>query len=87
MTLPYERTRAIVETEKFLKELSRDSGLPQELRTHAKALLRPYPSAAQVFSLGRLEEALMEDGPDADECRRRVIALHFQLLSSTTEYS
>lgn len=87
MTLPYERTRAIVETEKFLKELSRDSGLPQELRTHAKALLRHYPSAAQVFSLGRLEEALMEDGPDADECRRRVIALHFQLLSSTTEYS
>jgi len=87
LTLPYERTRAIVETEKFLKELSRDSGLPQELRTHAKALLRHYPSAAQVFSLGRLEEALMEDGPDADECRRRVIALHFQLLSSTTEYS
>ena len=39
------------------------------------------------LAVGRLEEALMEDGPDADECRRRVIALHFQLLSSTTEYS
>ncbi|MAD01943.1 BPSL0761 family protein [Halopseudomonas pachastrellae] len=87
MTLPHERTRAIVETEKFLKELSRDSGLPHELRAHAKALLRHYPSASQVFALGRLEEALMEDGPDTDEYRRRVIALHFQLLSSTTEYS
>jgi hypothetical protein len=87
LTLPYERTRAIVETEKFLKELSRDSGLPQELRAHAKALLRHYPSAAQVLSLGRLEEALMDDSPETEDYRRRVIAVHFQLLSSTTEYS
>ncbi|MAX71954.1 MAG: hypothetical protein CMC76_12790 [Flavobacteriaceae bacterium] len=83
MTLPYERTRAIVETEKFLKELSRDSGLPQELRTHAKALLRHYPSAAQVFSLGRLEEALMEDGPDAD-CSGQLIPDTVLSFSSAT---
>ena len=76
MTLPYERTRAIVETEKFLKELSRDSGLPQELRTHAKALLRHYPSAAQEntgISRGRGAEKYCPGGGafrrlDADFC-------------------
>ncbi|MFU5473742.1 BPSL0761 family protein, partial [Pseudomonas aeruginosa] len=52
MTLPYERTRAIVKTEEFLRELSRHSGLPQDIRSYAKSLLRHYPSADQIFSLG-----------------------------------
>lgn len=84
MTLPYERTRAIVKTEEFLRELSRDEDLPQEIRSSAKSLLRHYPSAAQVFSLGRLEECLVNEAPE-DEYRRRVIAFHQPLLCSSLE--
>ena len=84
MTLPYERTRAIVKTEEFLRELSRDAGLPQDIRSYAKSLLRHYPSSSEVFSLGRLEECLASDADD-DEYRRRVIAYHQPLLCSSLE--
>lgn len=84
MTLPYERTRAIIKTEEFLRELSRNVGLPQDIRSHAKSLLRHYPSADQIFSLGRLEECLINEALE-DEYRRRVIAFHQQLLCSSLE--
>ncbi|EPQ8820816.1 BPSL0761 family protein [Pseudomonas aeruginosa] len=84
MTLPYERTRAIVKTEEFLRELSRDANLPQDIRSYAKSLLRHYPSAAEVLSLGRLEECLVSDAHD-DEYQRRVIAFHQPLLCSSLE--
>jgi len=45
---------------------------------------RPTPSADQIFSLGRLEECLVSDGPE-DEYRRRVIAFHQPLLCSSLE--
>lgn len=85
MTLPYERTRAIVKTEEFLRELSRHTGLPQDIRSYAKSLLRHYPSADQIYSLGRLEECLVGDAPD-DVYRRRVIALHWPLFSSSLDF-
>ncbi len=84
MTLPYERTRAIIKTEEFLRELSRDRAMPEEIRYHAKSLLRHYPSADQVFSLGRFEETVCNDTSN-EELRRRVVALHEPLLSSTLE--
>lgn len=84
MTLPHERTRAIVKTEEFLRELSRDPSLSPEIRNHAKNLLRHYPSADQVLSIGRLEECLESDAFE-DEYRRRVIAIHQPLLSSSLE--
>jgi len=84
LTLPYEITRAIVKTEEFLRELSRDADLPQDIRSYAKSLLRHYPSSAEVFSLGRLEECLASDADD-DEYRRRVIAYHRPLLCSSLE--
>ena len=86
MTLPYERTRAIVKTEEFLRELSRHTGLPQDIRSYAKSLLRHYPSAEQVFSLGRLEECLVNDAQD-DEYRQRVIAFHQPLFSSSLNFT
>lgn len=86
MTLPYERTRAIVKTEEFLRELSRHSGLPQDIRSYAKSLLRHYPSADQILSLGRLEECLVSDASD-DEYRRRVIAFHQPLFSSSLDFT
>lgn len=84
LTLPNERTRALVKTEEFLRELSRDQQLPRDVRSSAKSLLRHYPSAAQVFSLGRLEECLVNEAPE-DEYRRRVIAFHEPLLCSSLE--
>lgn len=84
LTLPRERTRSVIKTEEFLRELSRNTELPQDIRSYAKSLLRHYPSADQIFSLGRLEECLVSDAPD-DEYRRRVIAFHQPLFSSSLE--
>jgi hypothetical protein len=47
MTLPDERYRAVVQTEKFLKSLcfsSETKRVPLAVRQQARALLRHYPS-------------------------------------------
>lgn len=86
MTLPSERTRSVIKTEEFLRELSRNNELPQDIRSYAKSLLRHYPSADQIFSLGHLEKCLMGDAPN-DECRRLVLALHQPLFSSSLDFT
>jgi hypothetical protein len=46
MTIPFERARAIRQTEKFLKELmdsEKTPGVPKNIRDQAKHLLRHYP--------------------------------------------
>ena len=51
MTIPYERTRAILETKQFLRELvnPRDTPrLPKPLREMARQLLRHYPGLAEI---------------------------------------
>lgn len=58
MTLPYERSRAVILTRTFLQELSRDHSLPEDLRGHAKGLLRHYPDDKDIFHLARLERAV-----------------------------
>ena len=80
MTLPHERTRSVIKTEAFLRELARNTELPQDIRSYAKSLLRHYPSADQILSFGRLEECLVIDASD-DEYLRRVIAFHQPLFS------
>jgi len=86
LTLPYERTRTVIKVEAFLRELSRNKELPDDIRSYAKSLLRHYPSADQIISLGRLEECLVGDDQD-DEYRRRVIAFHQPLFSSTLDFT
>lgn len=47
MTLPDERYRAVIQTEKFLQALSHSSEtkrIPLQIRQQARALLRHYPS-------------------------------------------
>jgi hypothetical protein len=45
MTLPDERYRAVALTRKFLEDIiSYRSGLGDEIKQHAKSLLRHYPS-------------------------------------------
>ncbi|RMN76418.1 hypothetical protein ALQ53_200073 [Pseudomonas cannabina] len=57
MTMPNERTRAVIQTGEFLLELSRDSSLPERIRRDAKFLLRHYPNPFQIMLAGRIEEA------------------------------
>ena len=51
MTIPYERTRALIETKSFLLKLvdaERLPYVPEEVRQHAEYLLRHYPSYADI---------------------------------------
>jgi hypothetical protein len=56
MTMPDERTRAVIQTREFLVELYRDKFLPEKMRRDAKFLLRHYPSKADMVLAARLEE-------------------------------
>ena len=56
MTMPGERTRAIIHTREFLVSLSRDQALPEAERNEARRLLRHYPTAEEVLLAGKLEE-------------------------------
>ena len=54
MTLPNERTRAIIQTEAFLIELSKDKSICDEKRQEARRLLRHYPSRKEMLLAGQL---------------------------------
>ncbi|KTG24730.1 hypothetical protein AWR38_22790 [Idiomarina sp. WRN-38] len=58
MTLPNERTRAIIQTEAFLIELSKDKSICDEKRQEARRLLRHYPSRKEMLLAGQVEEKL-----------------------------
>lgn len=84
MTLPYERTRSLVQTADFLRQLSRNQEIPDSLRNEAKRLLRHYPDADLVLGLGKFEEILAATAPE-DPKREIVIQLHSVILSSSTK--
>jgi hypothetical protein len=51
MTMPDERTRALLLTERFLTDLinpSKTAKVPKNIREHARMLLRHYPSSHDV---------------------------------------
>lgn len=52
-----ERTRSVVQTWEFLRDLSRNESLPESIRIQAKSLLRHYPEPAAIWLTGRAEEA------------------------------
>lgn len=61
MTMTDERTRSVVHTEAFLRNLARDPSLPPSIRERAKGLLRHYPSQDQIWQAGRLEALRREE--------------------------
>ena len=67
MTTPRERTRALLQTKEFLRELiasDKTPGIPEEIRRQAKILLRHYPS---LVHLELASKALREQyGPARD---------------------
>jgi hypothetical protein len=51
VTIPYERTRALVHTLRFLQELQdphATPGVPPDIRERARALERHYPTLAAI---------------------------------------
>lgn len=57
---PSEHTRAIIQTHKFLAELSQSRHLPEGVRVEAKRLLRHYPSEREILEAARVEQHLSE---------------------------
>ena len=60
MTMPSERTRAVIHAREFLQELSQDVSLPEHIRRQARHLLRHYPSRREMPLAGQVEERLTE---------------------------
>lgn len=59
MTLPYERTRAVVQTEEFLKNLinpKKTPRVPKEIRKQAYFLLRHYPNQIDMEIISKRED-------------------------------
>jgi hypothetical protein len=48
VTTPYERTRAVMDTRDFLRELQCNAAVRTELREQARKLLRHYPTPANI---------------------------------------
>lgn len=60
MTMPNERTRALIQTRDFLVELSQDAALPESTRSQAFRLLRHYPRSREILLAGQVEERRMD---------------------------
>lgn len=56
MTMVHERTRSVVQTEAFLRDIVRDVTLPERMRLRAEGLLRHYPAPNYIWLAGKLEE-------------------------------
>jgi hypothetical protein len=54
MTLPDERYRAVVQTEKFLREILTTPRVPKAIKDNARACLRHYPSQWDMKSASEL---------------------------------
>ena len=55
MTTPAERTRHLVQTRAFLKELRANASLPESICKEANRLLRHYPSLMDLELLAGIE--------------------------------
>jgi hypothetical protein len=53
MTLPDERYRAVIQTEKFLTEILSTPRVPKEIKQRARSLLRHYPSTWNMQEAAR----------------------------------
>lgn len=70
MTIPFERARAIRQTEQFLKELLDPNitpNVPENIRGQAKYLLRHYPSLHDLKMIEKAWESKIFQCPIATE--------------------
>ncbi len=65
MTMPYERSRALVHAGEWLNELARDCDQTEEVRSIARAPARHYPSRSEILLHGKyLEMQCAEKGEE-----------------------
>ncbi|MFC0679820.1 BPSL0761 family protein [Lysobacter korlensis] len=58
MTMPKERTRAMLWAGSFLIEVARDRSLPLQLRRQAVVIARHFPTIEDVGSMAHARDAL-----------------------------
>lgn len=56
MTMPNERTRALIQTRDLLVELAQNPALSDSIRRQARQLLRHYPHSNEILRAGTMEE-------------------------------
>lgn len=61
MTTPTERTRNVIQTRRYLEELSHDGRIPLDVRQKARRLLRHYPLDSDVLMAGEIEESATKE--------------------------
>lgn len=57
MTMPHQRSKAVIEAGAFLTKLKQDARLPESVRLEARRLLKHYPSYMQVVMAGQQERS------------------------------
>lgn len=85
MTIPVERTRSVVQTRDFLRELSKSPQIPESFRIEAVRLLRHYPEPQLLFHAGWLDEIIHSTEP-GDPRRELAIMGYPELFSSRLDY-
>ena len=61
MTLPDERYRAVVQTEKFLKEILSTPRVPKAIKDNARWCLRHYPNEWDMQSAARSAPSVFQE--------------------------
>lgn len=61
MTLPDERYRAVVETQKFLAEILITPRIPKEIKAQARSLLRHYPNAYDMHKTAQTSPDVFQE--------------------------
>ncbi|WP_163009901.1 BPSL0761 family protein [Pseudomonas viridiflava] len=84
MTMPVERTRSVVQTRDFLRELSKSSLIPESFRDEAARLLRHYPEPQLLFHAAHLDEIIHSTEP-GDPRRELAISGYPALFSESLD--
>ena len=71
MTLPDERYRAVIQTEKFLKEILSTPRVPKAIKDRARSCLRHYPNG---WDMNRAAEGAPEVFQERMEDLHRFVA-------------
>lgn len=64
MTVPVERTNAVIQTEKFLLDLldpKKTPRVPREVRVQARSLLKHYPHEHEMEKVAKEQDSLHGD--------------------------
>jgi hypothetical protein len=83
MTLPDERYRAVVQTEKFLKEILSTPRVPKAIKDRARSCLRHYPNG---WDMNRAAQAAPEVFQEQMEDLHRFVAQGSRAAAHEQEY-